>query len=65
MIHWDWIVTGVIGLSVWKFVDRMFTLFAHVTYPYNRAIISNVTTQYIPQVKPLVDDILGDNNDAT
>ncbi len=59
MIHWDWIATFICAAFIWKGLDAIIHIIAHITYPFNQAIIRHTVSRYVPTAQPIVDNIIG------
>lgn len=60
MIHWDWILTGLIAWFAWKFCNSLFTVIASLSYSFNRRVVINAAQQVHPVIASVVEEVMPD-----
>lgn len=58
MIHWDWILTGLIGGGIWYALWALFSMLARVLEKPNRAFIKGMVATHFPTASPIVDEFV-------
>jgi hypothetical protein len=57
VIHWDWILTAIVGYYAWSLFTSLVTVLTKIVYPYSLAFIRAMVKAHFSVASGMVDEM--------